>query len=87
MGEAKRRRSAGLAGFRPNPSPEPRQGRVLAMIDRRIEHIDGEIVFSDHSAKPNTYCSADMKTLYQWDGKMLRRIDRTAAQPQNTDHL
>ncbi len=86
MGEARDRRSLGLQGSRPNSQPlEPLKRHVLGHIDRRVEHIDGEVVFSDHSAKPNTYCSANMRTLYQWDGTMLRRLDRLPRQSHNTD--
>lgn len=46
------------------------------MIDRRIERLpNGEWRFEDHSAKPNIYASADLKTLYYWDGVSIRRID------------
>ncbi len=89
MGDARRRQSLGLAprGIKPEPPPVV-QRHVLAMIDRRVEtDADGEIVFSDHSAKPNTYASADLRTLYQWDGKMLRRLDRATMQPHNRVHL
>lgn len=80
MGEASRRRALGLHGSKPNPEPlPPLQRHVLAMIDRRTEiirHEGGafESKFTDHSAKPNTYCSADMRTLYTWDGVSLRRL-------------
>ncbi len=86
VGEARDRRAVGLGGARPNaPARLPVKRHVLGMIDRRVEHIDGEVVFSDHSAKPNTYCSANMRTLYQWDGTMLRRLDRLPRQSHNTD--
>ncbi len=88
MGEARNRRALGLGGARPNsPDSLPLKRHVLGLIDRRIETDPEtrEIVMSDHSAKPNTYISANMRTLYQWDGKMLRRLDRLSVQPQNTD--
>lgn len=72
MGDAKRNRGLPPRGIRP-AKPEPLQRHVLAMIDRRIDVVDGEHVFSDHSAKPNLYASADLKTIYRWDGVSLRR--------------
>ncbi len=90
VGEAKRRgtfeqRKAEAKGNPPKDAPLQRH--VLAMIDRRIERQpDGETVFSDHSAKPNTYCSADMKTLYQWDGVSLRRVDKLARKGDTLGH-
>ncbi len=88
MGEAARRKALSLPprGIRP-AKDGPLQRHVLALMDRRITHIkhdDGtvETKFEDHSAKPNVYCSADMKTLYRWDGIMLRRLDRLALQAQ-----
>lgn len=87
MGEAKRRgtfeqRKADPKG--PAPKDAPLQRHVLAMIDRRMERQpDGEVVFSDHSAKPNTYASADLKTIYKWDGISLRRLDKQYSKPQN----
>ena len=85
MGEARRRRLAGLAGVRPNPEPPPVvQRHALAMLDRCIETDEsGEIVMSDHSAKPGNYASADLRTLYRWDGTMIRRLDRRTLQPHN----
>lgn len=90
MGEAARRRAVGLQGARPNPvvvNLGELQRHVLGLIDRRMEPgEDGEMRFSDHSAKPNIYASADLRTLYKWDGTMLRRLDRTTMQPHNTSH-
>jgi hypothetical protein len=77
MGEARRRIQP--HGFRPNPVKDaPRQHHVLALIDRRIETNaeTNEIEISDKSAKPGRYASADLRHLYQWDGKMLRHLDR-----------
>ena len=68
------------------PKDEPRQHHVLAMIDRRIERNPEtrEIEMSDHSARPSRYASADRRSLYQWDGTMLRRLDRRTLQVQTT---
>ena len=86
MGDAARRRALNLPprGYRPAPDA-PREHHVLGLIDRRMERDDatGEVVFSDHSAKPGPYASADLKTLYQWDGKMVRRLDRRTMKPHN----
>jgi len=86
MGDATRRRTLNLPprGVRPEPPPIL-QRHVLAMIDRRLSRDaeSGEIVFADHSAKPNTYASADLHTLYRWDGIRLRRLDKLNA---NTDN-
>jgi len=90
MGEAKRRgtfaeRQANPKG--PKPKDEPLQRHVLAMIDRRVEREPGgEVRFTDHSAKPNTYASADLKTLYRWDGVSLRRLDRIPETADNAVH-
>ena len=89
MGEARARRALGLAGSRPNPVSELiGQRHVLALIDRRMEPDEtGEVQFSDHSAKPGRYASANLKTLYHWDGIRLRRLDRQTLQPHNEGHL
>jgi hypothetical protein len=82
MGDANRRRAlcAEPRGIRPEPPPMV-QRHVLALIDRRMTRDEhGEVHFSDHSAKPNTYVSADMKTLYRWDGIRLRHIIDTGDQ-------
>ena len=88
MGEARRRKLLGSPAPRPNPVSElGGQRHVLAMLDRRMEpDAEGEVQFSDHSAKPGRYASADLRTLYQWDGKMLRRLDRRTMQPHNLGH-
>ena len=91
MGDARRRRLAGQAvprGIRPKDDLSGQQRHVLAMIDRRIglNPETNEIEMSDHSAKPNTYVSADLRTLYQWDGIRLRRLDRNAVRTHNTGH-
>ena len=89
MGEARRRRAAGLVeGARPNPPAfVPMRRHVLALQDRRMEKdATGEIVFSDHSAKPGRYASADLRTLYQWDGTAIRRLDRATLKPHNEAH-
>lgn len=86
MGEARRRTQP--HGFKPSPKPEPpRQHHTLALMDRRTSHVkheDGtvETVYSDHSAKPGRYASADLKHLYFWDGVSLRHLDRRTLQPQ-----
>ncbi len=88
MGEARRRKALGQPprNIRPAPSPNV-QRHVLAMIDRRIDPSQsGERVFSDHSAKPGRYASADLRTLYDWDGIRLRRLDRRTMQPHNLGH-
>ncbi len=88
MGEARRRKLLGSPAPRPNPVSElggPRH--VLAMLDRRVNPgVDGVTEFSDHSAKPGRYASADLRTLYDWDGIRLRRLDRTTLQPHNMGH-
>lgn len=88
MGEARRRKLLGSPAPRPNPVSElGGQRHVLGLIDRRMEpQADGEVMFSDHSAKPGRYASADLRTLYQWDGTMLRRLDRRTMQPHNMSH-
>ncbi len=88
MGEARRRKLLGSPAPRPNPVSElGGQRHVLAMIDRRVESEPfGEHRFSDHSAKPGRYASADLRTLYDWDGIRLRRLDRTTLQPHNMGH-
>lgn len=90
MGEARRRKAIGTPAPRPNPAKSlPVQRHVLAMIDRRISYSDGETHFEDHSAKPNTYASADLRTLYRWDGVSIRRLPRqpldTARQISDTE--
>lgn len=82
MGEARRRKLLGTPAPRPNPtSLLGGQRHVLAMIDRRMDREEGEVKFSDHSAKPGRYASADLRTLYDWDGIRLRRLDRRTLQP------
>ncbi|HEX2594747.1 MAG TPA: hypothetical protein VHL34_24805 [Rhizomicrobium sp.] len=86
MGDAKRRKALNLEprGIRPEPPPVL-QRHTLAMIDRRVERdANGKLVFSDHSAKPGPYASADLKNLYRWDGIRLRRLDKIA---QGVDNL
>lgn len=74
-------------GARPNPERPPVLERhVLGLIDRRVERINGEVVLSDHSAKPNTYASADLRHLYAWDGVSLRLLDRRTMKPHNEGH-
>lgn len=88
MGEARARRSLGLSGARPNPEPfQYPERHVLALIDRRIEPGDepGETRFTDHSAKPNTYVSVNLRTLYHWDGVRLRRLDKMTRTSDTTD--
>lgn len=87
MGEARARRLLGLPPRGLKPAPDGligQQRHVLAMIDRRIERKDAETVFEDHSAKPGNYVSADMRTLYKWDGVKLQRIDRLARKADNS---
>lgn len=87
MGDARRRRAlnAESRGLKASTLPNVRPCHTLALIDRRIEkQDDGEIRFSSHSAKPGRYASADLRNLYQWDGKMLRKLDRRTLQVQNT---
>lgn len=89
MGEASRRRALQLPprGIRPEPPPVLER-HVLALIDRRIDKDEsGELVMSDHSAKPGRYASANLRTLYHWDGTMIRRLDRQTLQPHNRGHL
>jgi len=88
MGEARRRKQP--HGFQPNPTTKAWTGQrhVLALIDRRMDKDEsGELVMSDHSAKPGRYASANLKTLYHWDGIRLRRLDRQTLQPHNEGHL
>ncbi len=88
MGEARRRKLLGSPAPRPNPVSELGGARhVLAMIDRGVSHLaDGEVSFTDQSAKPGRYASADLRTLYDWDGIRLRRLDRRTMQPHNLGH-
>ncbi len=88
MGDARRRRALSLParGIRPEPMPDV-QRHTLAMIDRRVGRDEtGAVTFADHSAKPNTYASANLKTLYKWDGVSLRRLDKLAVKADNRAH-
>ncbi len=90
MGEARARQRLGLAGSRPNPVSElAGQRHVLALIDRRNETdpVSRVTTFTDNSAKPGRYASANLRTLYHWDGTMLRRLDRQTLKPHNEGHL